>query len=79
MAKLCSNCKCQEALKKCSSCKKVYYCSIDCQIIHWNIHRSYCKHIIIQACLVNGDQVIEHDITVHNHQIQIGLNVSFPI
>ena len=28
---------------RCSRCKKVFYCSIDCQRKDWPIHKFYCK------------------------------------
>lgn len=32
-----------ERFKKCGKCKKVYYCSVDCQKIHWKKHKVDCK------------------------------------
>jgi hypothetical protein len=29
-------------LKKCSQCEKEFYCSRDCQLAHWILHRSDC-------------------------------------
>ena len=29
--------------KMCSGCKKVRYCSVDCQKSHWKLHRPFCK------------------------------------
>jgi hypothetical protein len=30
-------------IKVCSGCKKVRYCSVDCQKSHWELHRPLCK------------------------------------
>jgi hypothetical protein len=32
-----------ERFKKCSRCKKAYYCSVDCQKIHWKKHKVDCN------------------------------------
>ncbi|GAB0092024.1 Zinc finger MYND domain-containing protein 10 [Sergentomyia squamirostris] len=33
----------QPASKKCSKCLTTHYCSRDCQVKHWKIHKSSCK------------------------------------
>ena len=30
-------------LKKCSSCKRTKYCSVECQKRHWKVHKKICK------------------------------------
>lgn len=30
-------------LKRCSRCKKVYYCDLACQNLDWLVHKSYCQ------------------------------------
>jgi radical SAM protein with 4Fe4S-binding SPASM domain len=30
-------------LRQCSACKKVYYCSAECQKAHWKVHKADCK------------------------------------
>jgi hypothetical protein len=30
-------------LKSCSNCKKIKYCSRECQVAHWKQHKIYCK------------------------------------
>jgi hypothetical protein len=32
-----------ERFRKCGRCKKVYYCSVDCQKKHWKIHKVDCN------------------------------------
>ena len=32
-----------ERFRKCGRCKKVYYCSVDCQKKHWKIHKADCN------------------------------------
>lgn len=38
---LCGECN-ASATKKCSKCQKVYYCSRDCQVKHWPMHKENC-------------------------------------
>jgi hypothetical protein len=28
--------------KKCGSCEAVYYCGIECQTMHWSLHKHFC-------------------------------------
>jgi len=39
------NCDGIKALQKCSKCKAVYYCDVNCQRSHWKQHRSDCVGI----------------------------------
>ena len=42
--KVCNNCnKTFEKLLKCSKCKKVKYCSRECQIADWKKHKKNCE------------------------------------
>lgn len=44
-SKLFQQCECcghKGTLKKCSGCKKVYYCDATCQRSHWKTHKSNC-------------------------------------
>lgn len=41
--KVCAVCKKKENLKSCSRCKKVHYCSVECQKKDWNTHKQDCK------------------------------------
>lgn len=41
--KFCLNCKAKEDLKKCSKCKQVYYCNIECQKVCHKLHKYDCK------------------------------------
>ncbi|KAK1744344.1 kelch repeat-containing protein [Skeletonema marinoi] len=43
--KLCAVCGVTVALRKCSSCKSVAYCSREHQVEHWKEHKSICKAI----------------------------------
>lgn len=42
-AKVCANCRKPNCIKRCSSCKKVYYCSSPCQKAHWKKHKQDCR------------------------------------
>lgn len=37
----CANCG-KEAEKRCSRCKSIWYCSRDCQVSHWKLHKVNC-------------------------------------
>ena len=39
----CANCNMVGNFKKCSGCKKVHYCSAECQKTHWKTHKPECK------------------------------------
>jgi hypothetical protein len=39
----CSTCLKKGILKRCSKCKKVFYCSKECQKKDWNFHKTICK------------------------------------
>ena len=43
LPRLCSFCGDSVALKRCSRCKKMFYCSAACQSIQWESHKPYCK------------------------------------
>jgi hypothetical protein len=38
----CTNCNTKGYHKKCSGCKKVHYCSAECQKTHWKTHKPEC-------------------------------------
>ena len=38
----CAKCGQPGAKKRCTQCKKVYYCSVDCQRANWEEHRRCC-------------------------------------
>jgi hypothetical protein len=40
--------------KMCSGCKKVRYCSVDCQKSHWKLHRPFCKLTTWQTIAVRS-------------------------
>ena len=45
-AKQCASCgKAGDALKRCTACKSVWYCGVNCQIDHRKAHKKECKRI----------------------------------
>lgn len=38
-------------LKKCTSCRSVFYCSVDCQKKHWPSHRNSCTKLGVLALM----------------------------
>ena len=45
MSNECLQCKSNENLKLCGSCKKAYFCSVECQKKSWKNHKLVCKNI----------------------------------
>ncbi len=42
---ICAACKkISENLKRCSRCRSIFYCSVDCQRGHWTQHKNVCKN-----------------------------------
>lgn len=39
----CSVCSSFSNLKRCKNCKKVYYCSRECQKADWRLHKNICQ------------------------------------
>lgn len=42
-ATICSHCRGHENLQRCARCRKVSYCSRECQRLHWRVHRHECE------------------------------------
>ncbi|KAJ7633278.1 hypothetical protein FB45DRAFT_1148955 [Roridomyces roridus] len=40
---LCTTYGARTLFKRCSGCATAFYCSVDCQTVHWNGHRTACK------------------------------------
>eukprot|EP01084_Bolivina_argentea_P124418 220473_1 len=39
----CANCTKTDVLRRCSGCKLVYYCNVECQSTHWKVHKKWCN------------------------------------
>lgn len=37
--------KAMETFKRCSRCKQLWYCSVECQRLHWGHHKQTCKKV----------------------------------
>jgi len=40
---ICANCGCPNHLKTCGRCRKLRYCSVDCQREDWEAHKGICR------------------------------------
>ena len=50
---MCANCNAianNTHLKKCAACKRVAYCSKECQKKHWPVHKTVCKSAPMESC-----------------------------
>lgn len=43
MVVCCVVCHRQSNLSKCAACHSVYYCSKECQVLHWKVHKPFCN------------------------------------
>lgn len=50
----CNNIDCE---LRCSRCKFVYFCGIDCQRAAWPIHKRHCGRDLFTLCIVCGKKV----------------------
>ena len=40
----------------CSKCKQVFYCSRECQLLHWPVHKPECKKIVAARAAAEGGE-----------------------
>lgn len=57
----CLQCDSEQATKRCASCKVVGYCSRECQIAHWSIHKTFCSSLLAPMRDVNWRFVDRHE------------------
>jgi hypothetical protein len=63
--KTCNSChKIDKGLSVCGSCKKVYYCSVECQKLDWKQHKAACKESCRRMDI--GVIHVERDVNVPN-------------
>lgn len=43
LSQCCTTCNKKGITKKCTACKKVFYCNTDCQKQDWPTHKAFCK------------------------------------
>ena len=54
----CGNCG-EEATKKCSRCKSIYYCTVECQKNHYkSTHKKVCKKIAIENGFLKEENLV---------------------
>eukprot|EP01084_Bolivina_argentea_P205930 351699_1 len=68
--KKCEYCSKSHILKRCSGCKKVYYCNQDCQSSHWNKHKNLCKFYRLQNKQIKNDLFIAKTFNQNNNYIK---------
>jgi hypothetical protein len=50
----CGNDGCGEVGKmKCTACQSINYCSVECQKVHWALHKPACKLAKEKNCKLN--------------------------
>lgn len=54
----------KEGNKRCSKCKKVFYCSIKCQKDDWKDHKVICKMICKEPVSEDKLKLLEDEIIV---------------
>lgn len=59
MEQLCAQCDWKHPyMKRCSRCRAVFYCSVECQTKHWSIHKSTCVRSDKKASSSKGTRVL---------------------
>ena len=66
----CRNCGVSNPNKKCSACRKVFYCTEECQKQDWIVgdHRNSCAKLR-KACVIDGDELTEKVIALSNNDL----------
>lgn len=49
-----------EAVKRCGRCRRVYYCTVDCQRSHWKYHRIVCSKLEKASVMIHHADTQEH-------------------
>jgi hypothetical protein len=55
---LCHVCK-RSATTRCSKCSSIFYCSRDCQLLHWKYHKSVCAKLSKRAAVTEAARAAE--------------------
>lgn len=55
--KWCLYCNNKNCKLRCSSCKAIYYCNIECQKKSWPIHKKHCKRDLFCVCILCGQNI----------------------
>jgi hypothetical protein len=68
---------CQRAASmRCSKCSSIFYCSRDCQALHWRFHRGMCAKICKRRAIADPQQhalPLPRKHTVHDRGGKVGL------
>lgn len=63
----CNNCQKENPKYKCSACKTVDYCSVECQKQHWSsTHKTVCPYSnrVVQTVIVDGMKAVNESVPV---------------
>jgi len=66
----------EEMLMKCSGCKTAYYCSPECQKLHWTVHKRLCKGLVAHSRRSRSlHSMTKHSVHIHAmHAVVCGIS-----
>lgn len=53
----CITCGAKNVSKRCSQCRSVFFCNVECQRKAWRIHKHHCQRCLFRRCLTCGEAV----------------------
>jgi hypothetical protein len=76
--KTCNSChKIDKGLSVCGSCKKVYYCSVECQKLDWKQHKAACKESCrrMDISVIHVERDVNAEPAASEYPIEVGAYV----